>query len=117
MSASDGYTTSTVACLVASTSDTKSNTSVKNTSVVKDVQGAVSFDDASAKNIAVDGSTVTDTNTYSVTLAGTAEQNAAALNIVNSAGGMVANGLNIAHSTNLNAMPTLTQTNNISQSR
>ena len=58
-----------------------------------------------------------DTNNYSVTLAGSAEQNATALNIVNSAGGMVANGVNIAHSTNLNAMPTLTQINSISQTR
>ena len=85
--------------------------------MVKDVQGAVSFDSATAKNIAVDGSTINDTNNYSVTLAGSAEQNATALNIVNSAGGMVANGLNIAHSTNLTAMPTLTQINSISQVR
>ena len=48
-------------------------------------------------------------------LAGSAEQNATALNIVNAAGGMVANGLNIAHSTNMNTMPTLNQVNNISQ--
>jgi hypothetical protein len=84
---------------------------------VHNVEGAVSFDDATAKNIAVDGSTVNDTNNYSVTLAGAAEQNATALNIVNAAGGMVANGINIAHSTNLVSMPTLTQTNTISQSR
>jgi hypothetical protein len=85
--------------------------------VVKNVEGAVSFDSASAKNIAVDGSTVSDTNNYSVTLAGSAEQNATALNLVNAAGGMVANGLNIAHSTNLTTMPTLTQVNTISQVR
>jgi hypothetical protein len=85
--------------------------------VVKNVQGAVSFDSATAKNIAVDGSTINDTNNYSVTLAGAAEQNATALNIVNAAGGMVANGLNIAHSTNLTTMPILTQTNSISQTR
>jgi ATP-dependent protease ClpP protease subunit len=85
--------------------------------VVKNVQGAVNFDDATAKNIAVDGSTISDTNNYSVILAGAAEQNATALNIVNSAGGMVSNGLNIAHSTNINAMPTLTQVNSISQVR
>jgi hypothetical protein len=52
-----------------------------------------------------------------VTLAGAAEQNAAAVNIVNAAGGSVANGVNIAHSTNINAMPTLTQVNSISQVR
>jgi ATP-dependent protease ClpP protease subunit len=102
---------------VASDTQSKSSTSVKNTSVTKDIQGAVSFDSASAKNIAVDGSTVNDTNNYSVILAGSAEQNATALNIVNSAGGMVANGLNIAHTTNLTTMPTLTQVNTISQVR
>lgn len=107
--------TSTVASLVTSKSDSSSSTSVKNSAVVKDVQGAISLDNAAATNIAVDGSTVNSTNNYSVTLAGSAEQNAKALNIVNAAGGMVANGLNIAHSANMNAMPTLNQVNSISQ--
>jgi hypothetical protein len=44
-------------------------------------------------------------------------QNASALNIVNAAGGMVANGLNIARTTALTSTPTLTQTNSISQVR
>jgi ATP-dependent protease ClpP protease subunit len=65
----------------------------------------------------VDGSHVTATNNYSVILAGTAEQNAKALNIVNAAGGMVANGLNIARTSNLVTTPTLTQVNSISQTR
>jgi hypothetical protein len=108
---------STVATLVASKSDSDSLTSVKNTSVVKDVQGAVTLDDAAATNIAVDGSTINTTTTYAVSLSGTAEENAKALNIVNAAGGLVANGLNIAHSTNINAMPTLTQTNSITQTK
>jgi hypothetical protein len=81
------------------------------------VQGAVSFDSASAQNVAVDGSTITATNTYSLTLAGTAEQNATAMNIVNAAGGMVANGVNVARTSNMNSTPTLTQSNSISQSR
>jgi hypothetical protein len=117
VSASNSSTTSTVATLVASKSDTDSFSAIKNTSVVKNVQGAVNIDEASAKNVAVDGSTINDTNNYSVILAGAAEQNATALNIVNAAGGMVANGLNIAHSTNITSMPTLTQTNSISQTR
>jgi hypothetical protein len=88
---------------------------VKNTSIVKDIQGAVSLNDASATNIAVDGSTISSTTNYSVTLAGSAEQNATALNIVNAAGGMVANALNVAHSsTSVNA-PTITQSNSVSQ--
>jgi len=84
---------------------------------VKDVEGAVSFDSIDAQNIAVDGSTVTATNSYSVTLAGTVEQNAQALNIVNAAGGMVANAVNIARTTANNSSPSLTQVNSISQSR
>jgi len=102
---------------VASNSHSNTSSSSNTTSVVDNTQGAVNFEDATAKNIAVDGSTITDTNNYAVTLAGAAEQNAAAVNIVNAAGGSVANGVNIAHSTNINAMPTLTQVNSISQVR
>jgi len=115
VSSVDDSASSTVASLVASKSDTSSSTSVKNTNVVKNVQGAVSLDNATANNIAVDGSTVNSSTNYSVTLAGSAEANATALNIVNSAGGMVANGLNIAHMSNMNAIPTLNQVNSISQ--
>jgi hypothetical protein len=65
----------------------------------------------------VDGSTITATNNYSVILAGTAEQNANAMNIVNAAGGMVANGVNVARTTAANATPSITQVNTISQAR
>jgi hypothetical protein len=65
----------------------------------------------------VDGSTVTATNNYSVVLAGTAEQNASALNLVNAAGGMVANGVNVARSSNVITGTTLTQSNSITQHR
>ena len=57
------------------------------------------------------------TNDTDSPLAGAAEQNATALNLVNAAGGMVANGLNIAHTTNITTTPTLSQVNVISQSR
>jgi hypothetical protein len=117
VSSSANSSTSTVASLVASKSDTSSNTAAKDTSVIRDVQGAVNLGTATATNIAVDGSSVNTSTNYSVALAGSAEQNASALNIVNSAGGMVANGLNIAHSANMNAMPTLNQVNSISQVR
>ena len=70
---------------------------------------------ATATNIAADNGQISTNTNDSVALAGSAEQNASALNIVNAAGGMVANGLNIAHSTNMNAMPTLNQVNSISQ--
>jgi len=65
----------------------------------------------------VDGSTVTATNTYSVDLSGSAMQNARAINIVNAAGGMVANGVNVARIANNNVSPTISQTNSISQIR
>jgi len=115
VASSDDYTTSSAASLATSASDSKSFSAVKNSAVTKDVEGAVTLDDASATNIAVDGSTISTTNNYSVTLAGSAESNAKALNIVNSAGGMVANGLNIAHSSGMNPIPSLTQVNSISQ--
>jgi hypothetical protein len=95
----------------------KSSTESEATNVTKDIQGAVTIGSIDAQNIAVDGSSVSATNNYSVTLAGTAMQNASALNIVNAAGGMVANGINIGRTTNMNSTPTLTQLNNISQSR
>jgi hypothetical protein len=117
VSSASNSSTNTSASLVTSSSDTSSSTAVKNSSVVDNVQGAVSFDSANATNIAVDGSTVNSVSNYNVALAGTAEQNAKALNIVNAAGGMVANGLNIAHTANMNAMPTLNQVNSISQVR
>jgi hypothetical protein len=115
VASSDDYTTSSASSLAASASDSKSFSAVKSTAVNKDVEGAVTLDDADATNIAVDGSSISTTNSYSVTLAGSAESNAKALNIVNAAGGMVANGLNIAHSTGMNPIPTLTQVNSISQ--
>jgi hypothetical protein len=71
----------------------------------------------SFKNIAVDGSTVTATNTYTVNLSGSAMQNAKAINIVNAAGGMVANGVNVARTANMNSAPTILQSNSVSQVR
>jgi hypothetical protein len=115
VSKSNDFDTSTVASLAATKSDVSSSSAVKNTAIVDNVQGAVTLADADATNIAVDGSTINSTTNYSVTLAGSAEANAKALNIVNAAGGMVANGVNIAHSSNMNAIPTLNQTNSIAQ--
>jgi hypothetical protein len=69
------------------------------------------------KNLAVDGSTVTATNTYTVDLSGSALQNARAINIVNAAGGMVANGVNVARTANMSSAPSISQTNSISQIR
>jgi hypothetical protein len=115
VSSSDDFATSEASSLSTTVSDSKSLSAVKNTAVTKDVEGAVTLDDAAATNIAVDGSTISTTNNYSVTLAGSAESNAKALNIVNAAGGMVANGVNVAHSSGMNPIPTLNQVNSITQ--
>ncbi len=78
-------------------------------------QGAVTIASAAGENIVVDGSSLTMTKNYSVTLAGSAEQNATAMNLVNAAGSMVSNGVNVARTTNMNSTPTLNQVNSISQ--
>jgi hypothetical protein len=71
-------------------------------------------DVATANAIALDGSTATDTVAESVTLSGSAESDAHAINIVNAAGSLVANGVNVASSTNMNNAA-LAQTNVIVQ--
>lgn len=75
----------------------------------------IETDEAAANAIALDGSKATDTMRESVSLSGSAEAEAHAVNIVNAAGSLVANGVNVASSTNLNNV-TLTQTNVIAQS-
>lgn len=72
-------------------------------------------DSVSANAIALDGSTATDKTEESVNLSGSAEANANAVNIVNAAGSIVGNGVNVASSTNMNNV-TLLQANVISQS-
>jgi len=103
--------------LATTKSKSSSEHSVKSYHKTYDVQGAVAVDSISGKNIAVDGSTVTATNNYSVNLSGSAMQNARAINIVNAAGGMVANGVNVARTANMNSAPTINQVNTVSQVR
>jgi hypothetical protein len=109
------------ATLASSTAKSKSNSSsnhtVQSLDLTYDQQGAVAFDSASGKYVAVDGSTVSATNTYTVALAGSALQNASGLNIVNAAGGMVANGVNVARTSNMNSAPVIMQSNTVSQVR
>ena len=78
--------------------------------------GPTTIGSAAAQNIAVDGSTITTTSTGSLSLMGSSESSASGVNIVNAVGSMVANGVNIGFTSNMNAMPTLTQTNTIVQS-
>ena len=114
-SETESSTTSTVTSLSKKNSKSESEHNVSSSHLIHTVEGATSLEGASAQYIAVDGSSVNVTKNYSVTLAGSAEQNATALNIVNAAGSMVANGLNVTHATN-NLVTTLTQVNSISQS-
>ena len=71
--------------------------------------GPTTIGSASAQNVAVDGSTITTTSTATLNLMGSSESSASGVNIVNAVGSMVANGVNIGFTSNMNAMPTLTQ--------
>lgn len=71
-------------------------------------------DAAAANAIALDGSRATSNTEESVELEGSSESNAKAVNIVNAAGSLVANGLNVA-STSTAGTVTFTQTNVITQ--
>jgi hypothetical protein len=74
----------------------------------------IEADVATANAIALDGSTASDSMSESVNLSGSAESNAHAINIVNAAGSLVANGVNVASSGNTTAL-SLTQANVIVQ--
>jgi len=117
LAANESSSASLASSVSASNSKSYSNHTVQSLDLTYDKQGAVAFDAASGKYVAVDGSTVTATNDYTVALAGSAMQNAKALNIVNAAGGMVSNGVNVARTSNLNSAPMITQSNTISQVR
>ena len=75
----------------------------------------VETDIASANAIALDGSTASNKVEESIELSGSAEANAKAVNIVNAAGSLVANGVNVASSDHL-GLVTLNQVNVITQS-
>jgi len=62
----------------------------------------IEADLSTANAIALDGSTASDSMSESVNLSGSAESNAHAINIVNAVGSLVANGVNVASSTNMN---------------
>ena len=96
-------------------SDNFAHSSTTNDTLALTYMGPTTIGSASAQNIAVDGSTITTNNTSSLSLAGSAESSAAGVNIVNAVGSMVANGVNIGFTSNMNAMPTLSQSNTIVQ--
>jgi len=88
---------------------------VDSSHTIATTKGAVTIASAAGENIVVDGSSLTMTKNYNVTLAGSAEQNATGINLVNAAGSMVSNGVNVARTTNMNSTPTLNQVNSVSQ--
>lgn len=75
----------------------------------------IETDEAAGNAIALDGSTATNKIDESVELSGSAEANAHAINIVNAAGSIVGNGVNVASSMNLSSV-SLNQVNVITQS-
>lgn len=81
-----------------------------------------SLREAQAEYIVIDDSQITVTRLNEITLSGSAQQDARAVNLVNAAGSAVANGVNIAVNltgelTTSGQMLELSQTNTVSQTR
>jgi hypothetical protein len=64
--------------------------------ILEEHRGELHICDAEAEHLVVDSSTLDVSETYSVTLGASAQANARAMAIVNAAGGMVANSINIS---------------------
>lgn len=79
------------------------------------VQAPVSIQDAKAEYIVVDGSTLTAKNDYTVFLSGNSQADAKALNLVNAAGSLIANAVNVARTPTVGPVINLNQTNLIVQ--
>jgi len=79
------------------------------------VLAPIAIQDAKAQNIVVDGSTLTSDNAYTVFLSGTSEANAKALNLVNAAGSLITNAVNVARTPTVGPAISLNQTNLIVQ--
>lgn len=81
---------------------------------VQDTRGALRVSPVEAEYIVLDNSSLEVNSTYSVNLADSAQMNARAVNVVNAAGGVVANGVNVARTT---VGPNLNQVNTVVQRR
>ena len=79
------------------------------------VLAPISIDDAKAQYIVVDGSQLTAENDYTVLMNGTSEANAKALNLVNAAGSLITNAVNVARTPTVGPTINLNQTNLIVQ--
>jgi len=66
-------------------------------SIRKEQNGDICIDDAQAEHIVVDHATLDATESYSVSLGASAQANARAMAIVNAAGGLVSNSINVSN--------------------
>jgi ribosomal protein S11 len=114
--ATNDFATSTSSSKAYSKTDNYANSSTTNDTLALTYMGPTTIGSASAGNIAVNGSAINTTESSALSLAGSAEGGASGVNIVNSVNSMVANGVNIAATMNMNAAPALTQSNVIVQS-
>ena len=79
------------------------------------VHAPVSIQDAKAEYIVADESKLTAKNDYTVLLSGNAQANAKALNLVNAAGSLITNAVNVARTPTVGPVLNLNQTNVIVQ--
>lgn len=80
-------------------------------------RGALKIENALAEFIVVDDSTLELDQQYSVSLSGTSQQNARALNLVNAAGSVIANAVNVARTPTVGPVLNLNQINVVNQRR
>ena len=79
------------------------------------VHGPVSIHDAKAEYIVADESKLTAKNDYTVFLSGNSQADVRALNLVNAAGSLITNAVNVARTPTVGPVINLTQTNLIVQ--
>lgn len=104
-------------CYVAMGSCDSSGEYSNNSSETTITRSPFTLEDARAEHIVVDGSSLTTSSVYTVALAGGAQANARAVNLVNSAGSVVANAVNVSRTPTLRPNLSLTQVNTIVQRR
>ncbi|MCP4431596.1 MAG: hypothetical protein GY806_11505 [Gammaproteobacteria bacterium] len=83
---------------------------------IEEYRSPFELSDAQAEYIVVDDSSLSVTTSYVLTVSGSAQSGVRAMNVVNSAGSAVANGVNVAFSTAMDG-GNLMQTNLIAHSR
>ena len=94
---------------------TSSSESSKEETYSQTVLAPVSIHDAKAEYIVVDGSNLTAKTDYTVFLSGTSQADAKALNLVNAAGSLITNAVNVARTPTVGPVINLNQTNLIVQ--